>query len=194
MVNWLIEHYIEVLGTLLSIAYLILSIKQNILLWPLGILSAALYVIVFYQSKFYADMGLNVYYLFISVYGWASWASARNKTGEKMPVRKIRGRQLLMAAVSIIVLFVAIGLVLDHLTDSPLPYWDALTTSGSIVATWMLTRKYMEHWILWIAIDFISMGLYIYKGLYPTSILFVIYTFMAFVGYIQWSKELKMAV
>ncbi len=77
MADWLIANYIEILGTLLSIAYLLLSIKQNIWLWPLGILSAAIYVFVFFQAKFYADMGLNVYYFFISIYGWAAWSNAR---------------------------------------------------------------------------------------------------------------------
>lgn len=190
MTDWLIDNYIEILGTLLSIAYLLLSIKQNILLWPLGILSAALYVVVFYQAKFYADMGLNVYYFFISIYGWAAWYSARQKTGRKMPVKRIRGRRAILAAAAFIVLFVSIGLVLDHLTDSPLPYWDAMTTSASIVATWMLTRKYIEHWLLWVVIDLISMGLYIYRGLYPTTLLFLIYTVMAIVGYLQWRKEI----
>jgi len=191
MLNWLIENYIEILGTLLSIAYLLLSIRQNILLWPMGILSAALYVIVFFQAKFYADMGLNVYYLLISIYGWVTWASAKNKTGVKMPVKKLRGLHLILAALTIILLFAGIGLILDNFTDSPLPYWDSLTTSASVVATWMLTRKYIEHWILWVVIDLISMGLYIYKGLYPTAVLFMIYTIMALVGYRQWNRELK---
>ncbi len=157
----------------------------------MGILSAALYVIVFFQAKFYADMGLNVYYLLISFYGWATWASARNKTGVKMPVKNIRGIPLILSAVSIVLLFAGIGVILDKFTDSPLPYWDALTTSGSIVATWMLTRKYIEHWILWVVIDLISLGLYIYKGLYPTAVLFIIYSVMAVVGYRQCNRELK---
>ncbi len=191
MMNWLIDNYIEVLGVILSITYLILSIKQNILLWPMGILSAALYIIVFFQSKFYADMGLNFYYVVISLYGWATWASERKRTGVKMQVKLMRGKKALLAFVSFVVFFVIIGVVLDKFTDSPLPYWDALTTSGSIVATWMLTRKYIEHWILWVAIDLISMGLYLYKGLYPTAILFVIYSIMAVIGFIQWNRELK---
>lgn len=110
-----------------------------------------------------------------------------------MPVRRLRGRKAIMAASAFVVFFVAIALILDHLTDSPLPYWDALTTSASIVATWMLTRKYIEHWILWVAIDLLSMGLYIYRGLYPTTVLFLIYTVMAVVGYVQWKRELKPA-
>lgn len=193
MADWLIGNYIEILGTLLSIAYLVLSIKQNIWLWPLGIISAALYVVVFFQAKFYADMGLNIYYFFISIYGWIAWAKTRKLTGEKMPVRKLRGKLAILAAAAFVLFFISIGLILDHLTDSPLPYWDALTTSASIVATWMLTRKYIEHWILWVAIDLLSMGLYIYRGLYPTTVLFLVYTVMAVVGYLQWKRELKPA-
>jgi nicotinamide mononucleotide transporter len=88
-----------------------------------------------------------------------------------------------------LVLFFLIGYVLDHYTDSPLPYWDALTTAGSIVATWMLTRKILEHWIVWVFVDLVSMGLYLYRGLYPTAFLFLVYTIMAVVGYLEWRRS-----
>jgi len=87
-------------------------------------------------------------------------------------------------------LFGIIWFVLDNYTDSPAPLGDAFTTAISIVATWMLARKIIEHWILWIIADLVSMGLYIYKGLYPTVVLFAVYTAMAFIGYREWRKTL----
>jgi nicotinamide mononucleotide transporter len=192
MADWLNGNYIEVLGVLLSVVYLWLSIRQNILLWPVGILSALIYIIVFYDSKFYADMGLNAYYFVISIYGWIHWSKRSTEKNAGLPVLNVglvRGAVLL---VIILILFVVTGYLLDHLTDSPVPYWDALTTAASIVATWMLTRKILEHWILWVFIDVVSMGLYIYKGLYPTAILFAIYTTMAVIGYLQWKRSKKM--
>ena len=84
--------------------------------------------------------------------------------------------------------FIVIGVILDRFTDSPIPYWDALTTALSFTATWMLARKMLEHWILWIIVDLISMALYLYRGLYPTMILFAIYTAMALIGYKAWRK------
>lgn len=191
MYDWLTVNYVEVLGVILSLIYLVLSIRQSIYLWPVGILSALIYVVVFYQSKFYADMGLNVYYFIISIYGWIHWSGTDREAGEELPViRTGISRGLVLVAIAM-VLFVLLGYLLDHYTDSPVPYWDALTTAGSIVATWMLTKKILEHWIVWIIVDFISMGLYIYRGLYPTMILFAIYTSMAVVGYIQWKKTWK---
>jgi nicotinamide mononucleotide transporter len=192
MNDWISTNYIELLGVVLSILYLWLSIRQNILLWPLGILSAFMYIIVFFQSKFYADMGLNVYYFFISIYGWIYWSAAKREKKSGLPVSNvglIRGSILLMI---ILLLFLILGYVLDHFTDSPIPYWDALTTAGSIVATWMLTRKIIEHWIIWVFVDIISLGLYVYRGLYPTAILFTLYTIMAVIGYYSWKRSLKM--
>lgn len=189
MTDWLAQHYVEILGVLLSIIYLVLSIRQNILLWPVGILSAVLYVIVFYESKFYADMGLNVYYFVISIYGWINWSGATRKEHREPPVTRAGKRRGMVLLLVIIALFFVLGYLLERFTDSPIPYWDALTTAGSIVATWMLTRKILEHWIIWIVVDLISMGLYIYRGLYPTAFLFLVYTTMAVVGYRAWRRS-----
>ena len=90
-----------------------------------------------------------------------------------------------------ILAFAVIGFILDRYTDSPVPYWDAFTTALSFTATWMLARKIIEHWILWVIVDVVSMGLYLYRGLYPTLLLFAIYTIMAVLGYIQWKKTLQ---
>lgn len=191
MSAWLIDNYIELLGALLSVLYLFLSIKQNILLWPVGILSAILYMIVFFQTKFYADMGLNGYYFFISIYGWITWGKAGNGRGYVMPVVRVGAARGVILLLVVLLLFLGIGYLLDNYTDSPIPYWDAFTTAGSIVATWMLTRKIIEHWILWVVIDLVSLGLYLHKGLFPTAVLFAIYTTMAVVGYIQWRRSMK---
>jgi nicotinamide mononucleotide transporter len=191
MTDWLAQHYVEVLGVVLSIIYLVLSIRQNILLWPVGILSAVMYMIVFYESKFYADMGLNAYYFVISIYGWINWSGAARKEHGEPPVISVGLKRGMFLFLIMVVIFFIIGYLLDRYTDSPIPYWDALTTAGSIVATWMLTRKILEHWIVWIFIDLISMGLYIYRGLYPTAFLFLVYTTMAVVGYVEWRRSKK---
>ncbi len=190
MISWISGNYLEVLGVLSSLLYLLFSIRQNILLWPVGMISALLYMVVFYQSKFYADMGLNAYYFIISIYGWLHWSSAKGKDGV-LSVTKIKLKPGLLLAVITLSAFTGIGFILDHYTDSPIPYWDALTTALSFTATWMLARKIIEHWILWVIIDVISMGLYLYRGLYPTLFLFAIYTLMAVIGYRQWKKTLN---
>ena len=189
MGSWLSAHYIEILGVVFSLLYLYFSIRQNILLWPMGIISALLYMVVFFRSKFYADMSLNAYYFFISIYGWIVWKQGRSEHGGKMPIKRLSARLAMILVLITAVVFLLTGMILLRYTDSPIPFWDAFTTAVSFTATWMLARKILEHWILWIVVDSVSMGLYLYRGLYPTLVLFAIYTTMAVIGYIAWKKE-----
>jgi len=191
MISWVGAHAVEILGVIFSIGYLIFSIRQNILLWPLGIASALLYMVVFYQSKFYADMGLNAYYVIISIYGWLLWRRGSDESGVMLSVSRIGKRHALILLVITALAFAGIGIILDRFTDSPVPYWDAFTTALSITATWMLARKILENWILWIIVDAVSMALYLYRGLYPTLFLFAIYTTMAVIGYMKWKRSYK---
>jgi len=191
MMSWLGTHYVEILGVILSILYLFFSIRQNILLWPLGISSALLYMVVFFQSKFYADMGLNAYYVVISIYGWILWSRGRDKSGSQLPIGRLGKKLSLILLMVTTAAFGIIGVILERYTDSPVPYWDAFTTAVSFTATWMLARKILENWILWIIVDAVSMGLYFYRGLYPTLFLFAVYTTMAVIGYLKWLNAFK---
>ena len=190
--NWILDHYIELFGAATGLIYLYLEIKQNIWLWPLGILTSTLYIIIFFQSKFYADMALQFYYVAISVYGWYWWLKGnRNSKNEELPVTKLTKHTGWILTIITIVFYALISVVLVNFTDSPLPYWDAFTTALSLTATWMLTHKIIEQWLVWIVVNVVSMGLYIYKGLYPTVILFFFYTTMSIIGYMEWNRSLK---
>jgi len=193
ILSWLFSNYIEIIGTITSLIYLYFSVKKNILCWLFGIISSGIYVFVFLKSGFYADMGLNVYYFFISIYGWIIWSGgiSTNNKKAKLPVSRLNFKLAILILSAILVLFLLLSYLLVQYTDSQIPYWDAFTTAGSIVATWMLARKIIEHWVIWIIVDLVSMGLYIYKDLHTTSILFLIYTVIAVIGYIQWKKDLK---
>lgn len=191
---WLWENSIEVLGAIAGLIYLYFSLKQIIYLWPLGILSALLYVVVFYNSRLYADMSLQVYYFFISIYGWYFWFNGGVKTNEgryKLKVSRLSKKMWLILLSLILILTLISGYILSNYTNSSLPWWDAFTTSASIVATWMLARKILENWLFWIVIDLVSLLMYIYKGLYPTVFLFFVYSSMAFAGYFKWKKDIK---
>ncbi|MCF6333195.1 MAG: nicotinamide riboside transporter PnuC [Draconibacterium sp.] len=190
--EWLLSNKIEMLGAILGILYIFFSIRQNILTWPTGLLTSALYIVVFFQSKFYADMGLQVYYVGISIYGWYFWIKGKKTEDSKtVPVRLASKQLWIKLTVIATILYLVILAILLNFTDSDVPYMDSFTTALSIIATWMLAKKYIEQWLIWIFVDFISAGLYIYKGLWPTVILFVIYTAMAYLGYIEWKKDLK---
>ncbi|MBT3207871.1 MAG: nicotinamide mononucleotide transporter [Bacteroidetes bacterium] len=189
IIDWFTENYLEVLGTISGLLYLYFSVKQNIWLWPLGIISSILYIYVFFVSKFYADMSLQFYYVFISIYGWIIWSGNKNDGSEnELKVSKTKLKSALILTFVTLMIFLIYSIILNQ-TDSTIPYWDAFTTSASIVATWMLAHKKIEHWIIWIIVDLVSLGLYIYKGLYATSFLFFIYSLIAVIGYFEWKKE-----
>jgi len=190
IISWLKDNYIEVLGTIAGLLYLYLSVKQNIWLWVLGFISSVVYVYVYYHSKFYADMSLQFYYIVVSVYGWFSWRGQGTSQGKKeIPVRIASLKEWSLFLVASVFLSLVLGLILQRYTDSPIPYWDGFTTGASIVATWMLTKKYIENWLFWVVIDFVSLILYAYKGLYSTVVLFTVYTVVAVLGYLEWKKS-----
>lgn len=192
LIKWLSDNYVELLGAVLGIAYIFFSIRQSILTWPVGLLTSLLYVWVFFVSKLYADMGLQMYYVAISIYGWYEWLFG-NQTNHSEPIKvsRLKWKLGVILFVISVLLFLLIWYILKNFTDSPVPMADSLATSLSIVATWMLARKILEHWLIWIFVDAFSVGLFWYKDLMPTVILFVVYTVMAYIGYREWKQELN---
>jgi len=186
---WLIQNWIEIFGVITGLLFLYFEIKENYFMWPLGLITSALYFVIFFRTKFYADMSLQIYYIIISIYGWYFWTKG-GKTDKKqdVPITKLNFKITIILIIISVILFSAFSNILIKYTDSPIPYWDSFTTALSIIATWMLTRKIIEQWLLWIVVDAVSMLLYIYKGLYLTAILFLIYTILAVIGYLQWKK------
>lgn len=189
IIRWFSEHYIELLGTTLGLIYIIYSIREQKLLWLFGFITSALYVYIYWKAGFYADMGINVYYVVVSVYGWLHWSSKARNTTQVIPVTRVGMRSAILLLLVTGVLFFLIGFVLDRYTDSDIAWWDAFTTAASITATWMLARKILEHWLVWIVVDAVSAVLYISKGLYPTTLLFIVYTMLAITGYQAWRKS-----
>jgi len=183
-------YWFEVVGAILSLIYLYLSIKQKASLWIFGFLASAMYIVVFWESKFYADMSLQFYYLFISVYGWLYWKEKENQPITEMPIAKVSKRTWIKLTFFGGIIYLIYLIVLDKYTDSTIPYSDSLVGMLSVIGTWMLAKKYIENWLVWIVADSIACGLFFYKELYVTAFLFVIYTVMAIVGYLQWKRNL----
>jgi nicotinamide mononucleotide transporter len=200
MNTWISENYIEIFGAVTGIIYVILEIRQTIWLWPLGIVTSGVYVWIFFTSKLYADMSLQGYYVIISVLGWYWWLRGRRGEGEKrgvgeeekivLQVSRLKRKTGIGLCIVFIILYIFIWLFLSSLTDSPVPGWDAFLTSLSIVATWMLARKIYEHWFLWIVVNSVSVVLYFTRGLYPTVILYIVYTAMSFIGLRVWRRTI----
>jgi nicotinamide mononucleotide transporter len=192
MGDWIAAHLVEIFGAVTGIIYVFLEIKQNIWLWPVGIATSATYIIVFRDNGFYADMMLNVYYVVISIYGWWAWKyGSHNKDlkRKELKIRRMSIRDIFVVSAAFLIIFFIMWYVLDNWTDSPVPLWDSLITSLSIIATWMLTRKILEQWHVWILANAIAVIVYIYKGMLPTSILFLVYFVMAVEGLREWKKD-----
>ena len=206
--HWVINNYIEIFGAAAGIIYVFLEIRQHIWLWPVGIVTSAVYIWVFFQGKLYADMSLQVYYLVISVLGWYWWVSRELRLKQVMEletdqlrteevekgtllVTRLKTGTGIVLGIVFLILFALIWLVLTRLTDSPVPLWDSFLTSLSVVATWMLARKIYEHWYLWIVVNAGSVLLFIIKGLYPTIVLYIVYLVMSFIGLKEWKKTIK---
>lgn len=189
------EQILEYFGVITGLLYLLLEIRQHKAMWVVGFLTSLVYVFVFFSSKIYADMGLNIYYVAISIYGFWKWAQTDKTTNKEAPVsqsilyRHITWPLLGGVALAILAIYTLLYYVLHNFTDSPIPMGDAFTTAVGIVATWMLARRIIEHWIFWVVVNFVSVYLYYLRGLYPTMFLYICYAILAIAGYYTWKKK-----
>lgn len=209
------EQALEIAGTLIGLLYLWLEYRASIYLWIAGIVMPAVYIFVYYEAGLYADFGINIYYLGAAVYGWVMWRygaflrrtilrrkSCAPQRGEdkrtkgqktELPITHIPKHYLSPLAAIFVVAFVGIARILIEFTDSNVPWLDSFTTALSIIGMWMLARKYVEQWWVWIAVDAVSASLYIYKELHFTATLYALYTIIAIFGYFKWKRMMEEA-
>jgi nicotinamide mononucleotide transporter len=183
---------LELFAAIIGAVSVWLSVRQNILSWPTAIVNVILYVVVFYQAKLYADMGLQVVYAVLSIYGWYEWLYGGEGRSELRVTRTGPG---LAALLTLIALSgsVLLGTLLRHATDAALPYMDSFLSSTSLVAQWMMTRKKLENWLVWIAVDVLYVGMFIFKGLYLTAGLYLVFLALAVKGYVDWRRSMRVA-
>ncbi|MDR0745243.1 MAG: nicotinamide riboside transporter PnuC [Mediterranea sp.] len=183
----------EILGTIVGLIYLWLEYKASIYLWIVGIIMPAIYIFVYYDAGLYADAGINVYYLFAAIYGWIYWIFGGEKHGKRgLLITHTPVRFILPLTLIFIVVFGVIAWALIAFTDSAVPFLDSFTTALSIVGMWMLARKYVEQWLVWIGVDIVSSGLYTYKELNFTAVLYALYTIIAIFGYLKWKRIMQL--
>ena len=183
---------LQIVGACLGILYLILEYKANVWLWVVGMIMPIIHGILYFKSGLYADFGMEVYYVLAGVWGLTQWQKHRVETTHaSSSISNTPKRLYLPIVLSIIALHGLIYLILVNFTDSTVPFFDALTTALSIVAMWMLSRKYTEQWLVWLLTDLITVGLYSYKTLYVTAVLYMVYSIMAVIGYRKWRDEVR---
>ncbi len=185
--SWL--EAVAVLFGLLSVWY---AKRENIKVYPTGIISVLIYVYICLYAKLYADMGINFFYFVMSVYGWYKW-SHKDVNRKLMSISSLDFKGWMLSLLAFAVFFVILSFTLKNYTDSNVPYWDSLTTAIFLIAMWLMALKKVENWIFWIIGDLISIPLYTYKGLVLTSFQFLVFLIIAVAGYYAWKQKLKPA-
>ena len=181
---------LEIAGVVSGVVAVWLTTRQKVWCWPIGIVSVLLFVAVFFRARLYGAMGLQVVYAGLSLYGWYAWTHGGPLAG---PLRVSRGplRTLAVAGAAGVVVTIGLGLWLSHRTDASLPFTDAATTTYSLVAQWMQTRKWLENWWVWLAVDVVYVGMNLSQGLAWTAGLYAVYIVLAVVGLREWRRALR---
>ncbi|HEY2848473.1 MAG TPA: nicotinamide riboside transporter PnuC [Gemmatimonadaceae bacterium] len=183
-------NWIEPLAVATGVVSVWLSVKQKISSWPTALVNVALYFVVFREARLYADMGLQVIYFALSLYGWYEWLYGGENRTELKVTRANAGMAVRLGAIAIIGVAV-LGTLFTRYTDAALPYVDSATATVSLVAQWMMTRKVLENWAVWIAVDIVYVGMFIYKHLYPTAGLYAGFLVLAVMGHLQWLRSFR---
>ena len=179
----------EILAVVFGIVSVYLSTREHIWSWPTALVNVSLYFVVFFEAKLYADMGLQVVYFALSLYGWYEWLYGGENRTELHVSRTTRtlGVRLVLVGVASAAL---LGTLLARFTDAALPYLDSATTSTSLVAQWMMTRKILENWVLWIAVDLVYVPMFISQKLYATAMLYAAFLVLALRGVVEWRRSI----
>jgi len=181
--------FLEILGFSVGLLYLWWEYHADARVWLASIVMPAISMWIYFSKGIYADFGINIYYLVIAVYGYIVWRTGGNRKEKKpLPITHTPVWAWVVATVALGVLWVSMAWFLSNYTDSTVPVTDAFTTSLSIVATWMLARKYAEQWLAWMIVDIVCVALYAYKGLIFYPILYAVYTVIAVSGYRKWLR------
>jgi nicotinamide mononucleotide transporter len=176
---------IEILATALGLMNVWLIVKRSMWNYPPGLVMVALYAWIFYDAKLYSDVILQIFFFFVQLYGWYNWKQSQQESGEVV-VESMSLPERTQALVAVAIFSIGLGGYMSNYTDASLPHWDAFIAGASFVAQYLLSKRKLENWVLWITVDVVAIGVYAYKGLYITSGLYSVFLGMATIGLITW--------
>lgn len=180
--------WLEWLGVFTGILCVWLAAKNNIWNWPIAIISVLIYLFIFFENKLYADMGLQLYFFAMNIYGWYYWSRQRNNPAQERPIGLISRKEIWLSVIGVLGFTLLLGTFLHENTDAAFPFIDSFCTACSLIAQVLLARKILQNWLLWIFVDFIYVGVYFFKALYATGLMYMLYIVIAFIGFIDWKK------
>ena len=188
--NILATTWLEAVAVFFGLASVWFAKKENILVYPTGIVNVLIYVYLCFQVKLYADMSINAFYFVMSVYGWFKW-SMKMEDRHVRPITYATKKEWFFSITGTIVFFILLYFILKNYTDSNVPFWDSLTTAIFIIGMWLMAFKKIENWLFWIAGDVMCIPLFISKGLALTGFQYLVFLALAVAGYVEWSSKCK---
>ena len=190
MITYLADHWLDIVTTVLGLAYILLEYKASVWMWLVGFMMQALGIVLYYQKGLYADCGMEFYYLSMTVYGYWKWVRG-SVSKEALPISHFPKRLVLPWLLLIAAVWGIIYWLLITFTNSNVPLADSFTTALSIVGIWALAHKYLEQWFIWIAVDVVTCALYFYKDIPFKASLYGLYVVIAVFGYFKWKKLMQ---
>jgi nicotinamide mononucleotide transporter len=190
MITFLADHWLDIVTTVLGLAYILLEYKASVWMWLVGFMMQALGIVLYYQKGLYADCGMEFYYLSMTVYGYWKWVRG-SVSKESLPISHFPKRLVLPWLLLIAAVWGIIYWFLITFTNSNVPLADSFTTALSIVGIWALAHKYLEQWFIWIAVDVVTCALYFYKDIPFKASLYGLYVVIAVFGYFKWKKLMQ---
>lgn len=178
----------EVIAFVLGLWMVERNIRVHPLGWPLAIASAALYALLFADSRLYGEAGLQGFFILVSVWGWHQWLRGTETGGAPLQVRTTPLRERWLATLATLAAWPALALLLSRGTDSDVPWLDALPTVASVTGQWLLGRKRVEAWAVWLGVNIFSVGLFVHKALWLTALLYTVFAVLSIVGWQAWRR------
>lgn len=180
--------WLEIVAFGLSVWMVVCNARVRPLAWPLAIVASVLYGLLFAAYKLYGEASLQLLFIVLAGWGWWQWLRGTDARGAPLRPRQLAGRQRLQLAALTLALWPLLGALLDRVTDSDVPYFDALPTAGSITGQILLGRQYVENWPVWVLVNLVSVGLFAYKQLWLTVLLYALFVGMALWGWRAWRR------
>src|SRR5512133_2268282 len=182
--------WLEIVAVVISLAMVVYNIREIHWGWPLAIVSSLMYFALFWRSKLYGDASLQIFFAVVAFWGWAQWLRGHRADGSALHVARLTRRGVALTVAACALLWPATGWFLKRYTDTDVPWWDAFPTAASLVGQFLLGRKFIENWAVWIVVNVVSVGLFAYKQLWLTVALYLVFIALSVVGWREWKSRL----
>jgi nicotinamide mononucleotide transporter len=185
--------WLELIAAVLALAMVGCNMREIHWGWPLAMASSLLYFGVFAQARIYGDASLQIFFAGVALWGWAQWLRGHRSDGSALRVARLSPRGIGLGLLACALAWPAVALFLMRFTDTDVPWWDGFATGLSLVGQFLLGRKFIENWLVWLAVNVVSIGLFIHKGLWLTGGLYAVFAVLSVAGFLAWHRRLQAA-